>query len=206
MIRGTDLSRRPCALFVGRARCGSQIVDRNEGSGLRGLLTEDERRVVGAAHRLGLILSSHWPDVAAHLLAQGGDGEAVAELAGLPRTTSPWIVDQLVPKALSELAIPELPGDEAGQLAGRLLGQAATVRTNADEFAVVRALARLSPDLNYPGGLIGDAYYASEWLDCECHANSPEREAAAALEATLRASDPLNIDPGLLLAVTATTA
>jgi hypothetical protein len=165
------------------------------------VFNDDERRVVGAAHQLGLILSSHWPDVAAHLLAQGAEGEAVAELAGLSRTASPWAVDQLVPKLLSELAIPELPSGEASDLVARLLGQVAATTTAADEFAAVRELARLSPDLDYPGGVIGDAYYASEWLDCECHTNSPERDAAVALENALRASDPLNIDPGLLLAV-----
>lgn len=109
-----------------------------------------------------------------------------------------------MPKLLSELAIPELPADEASELVGRLVGQAVAARTDADEFATVRGLARLSPDLDYPGGVMGDAYYASEWLDCECHADSPERDAAVALEATLRTSNPLDIDPGLLSAVTAT--
>lgn len=168
---------------------------------MNGVLTSDERRLVGSAHQLGLILSSHWPDVAAHLLAQGAEGEAVAELAGLSRTASPWLVDQLVPELLSELAITELLADEAGELVGRLIGQAVAARTDADEFAAVRELARLSPELDYPGGIIGDAYYAAEWLDCECHADSPERDAAVALEATLRTSNPLDIDPGLLSAV-----
>lgn len=54
------------------------------------------------------------------------------------------------------------------------------------------------PDLDYPGGAIGDAYHASEWLDCERHTNSPERDAAAALENTLRTSEPVDMDPGLL--------
>ncbi|MDG4829051.1 hypothetical protein O7627_06990 [Solwaraspora sp. WMMD1047] len=111
-----------------------------------------------------------------------------------------------MPELLSELAVTELPADEASKLVGRLVGQAAAARTDADEFAAVRELARLSPDLDYPDGVIGDAYYAAEWLDCECHADSPERDAAVALETTLRASDPLNIDPGLLSAVTATVA
>jgi hypothetical protein len=166
-----------------------------------GVLTDDERRIVGAAHQLGLILSSRWPDVAAHLLAQGAYGEAVAELAGLSRTASPWAVDQLVPNLLSELAAPELSSGEAGDLIARLLGQVAAITAAVDEFAVVRELARLSPYLDYPGGVIRDAYYASEWLDCTCHANSSERDAAVALENAIRASDPLNIDPALLLAV-----
>jgi hypothetical protein len=52
-------------------------------------------------------------DRAAHLLAQGADGEAVSELAGLPRTASPWFVDELVPKNLADRASPEVPVDEA---------------------------------------------------------------------------------------------
>ncbi len=170
---------------------------------MNGVLTADERHIVGAAHQLGLILSTDWPGVAAHLLAQGADGEAIVELAGLPRTASPWVVDQILPAALSELAVPALPIDEAGELVGRLVGQPVAARTDTDEFAAVRVLARLGPDLDYPSGVIGDAYYASEWLDCECHANSPERATTIALEAALRASEPLDVDPGLLLAVAA---
>ena len=166
-----------------------------------GVLTDDERRVVSAAYQLGLILSSHWPDLAAHLLAQGADGESVAELAGLSRTASPWVVDQLVPNLLSELAIPELSSSEAGDLVARLLGQVAATTPAADKYAVIRKLARMSADLDYPSGVIGDAYSASEWLDCKCHANSPERDAAVVLENVLRASEPLNINAGLLLAV-----
>jgi hypothetical protein len=171
---------------------------------VNGVLTGDERRVVGAAQRLGLVLSSDWPDVAAHLLAQGADGEAVSELAGLSRTASPWSVDQLVPELVAELAIPELSADQAGDLVVRLVGQVAGTRSEAGEFAAIRLLARLCPELDYPGGAIGDAYYAAEWLDCECHTNSPERDAALALENRLRAGDPLDIDPGLLQAVSAT--
>jgi hypothetical protein len=55
-----------------------------------------------------------------------------------------------------------------------------------------------------PDGVIGDAYYASEWLDCDCHTHSPERDAATALEITLRTSEPLDIDPGLLQTLAAT--
>jgi hypothetical protein len=101
---------------------------------VNGVLTADERHVVGAAHQLGLILSSDWPGVAAHLLAQGADGEAIVELAGRPRTTSPWVLDQLVPTLLSELAVPAWPIDEASELAGRLVGQAVDAGTGTDEF------------------------------------------------------------------------
>ncbi|GIM96099.1 hypothetical protein [Paractinoplanes toevensis] len=171
---------------------------------MNGLLTDDERLIVGAARRLGLILSSDWPDVAAHLLAQGADGKGVSELAGLPRAASPWLVDQLVPNVLAELGIQEMPVKEAGDLVARFVGQVARVRPEGDEFAAIRFLARLAPDLDYPGGFIGDAYYASEWLDCACHGNSPERDAAIALESALRTTDPLDIDAGLLQAVTTT--
>jgi hypothetical protein len=78
-----------------------------------------------------------------------------------------------------------LTADER-QLAGRLVGQAVAAGTGTDEFAAVRVLARPGPDLDYPNGVIGNAYHASEWLDC--------------LEAALRASEPLDVDPGLLRA------
>jgi hypothetical protein len=37
------------------------------------------------------------------------------------------------------------------------------------------------------GGRIGQAYWLSEWLDCECHVGSSERAAADAFQAELRA-------------------
>ncbi|MDG4798186.1 hypothetical protein [Micromonospora sp. WMMD1082] len=171
---------------------------------MNGVLTSDERRLVGAAQRLGLILSSDWPHVAAHLVAQGAEGEAVCELAGLPRAGSPWRVDQLVPELLVELGIREMPIEQSSNVIARLVGPVTAERPQADEFAAIRFLARLAPDLDYPGGVIGDAYSAAEWLDCACHANSPERDTAITMEHALRGTDPLEIDPGLLRAVTAT--
>jgi hypothetical protein len=170
---------------------------------VNGAITDDERLAVAAAHQLGLLLSSQWPDVAAQLIVQGIDGEAVAELAGLSRTESSWAVDQLTPQVLSELVLPELTTDQAADVIARLLGQVAVVRPVVNDFAVIRGLARLSPDLDYPGGVLADAYYASEWLDCDCHADSDERDAAIALERHLRASDPMAIDPELLAAMSA---
>jgi hypothetical protein len=38
---------------------------------------------------------------------------------------------------------------------------------------------------------------------CECHTNSPERDAGTALESTLRSGELLDIDPGLLRALKA---
>ncbi|MFI5930747.1 hypothetical protein [Actinoplanes sp. NPDC051494] len=142
--------------------------------------------------------------MAAHLIVQGAEGEATSELAGLPRTASPWAVDHLVPSLLAELAIPELSAQQVGDLVARVFGYVAAIRAGTDEFAAVRALARLAPDNDYPDGDIGDAYSASEWLDCECHVNSPERDAATAMESTLRGSEPLVIDPGLLWALSTT--
>lgn len=130
---------------------GHKSVMRLEVREVNGVLTDDERRIVGAAQQLGLILSSDWPDVAAHLLAQGADGEAVSELAGLSRAASPWSVDQLVPKLLAELAIRETPAEQASDVVARSLGLVAGTRPQVDEFAAIRFLARLAPDLDYPG-------------------------------------------------------
>lgn len=164
-------------------------------------LTDDERHLVLAAYDLGLLRTSNWPDVAAQLLVRGLEGEAIAELAGLSRNESPWVVDQLVPAAMSELGAQDLSPDDAGRLVGRAVARAALRRGNADGFAAVRALAKLSPALDYPGGTIGEAYYAEEWLDCECHKGSQERAGAAALEAALR-TEPLDVGIEFLDAVT----
>ena len=91
----------------------------------------------------------------------------------------------------------------AANAIARVLGQVAVVRPAVDDFAVIRALARLGPELDYPDGLLADAYHASERLACECHADSGERDAAIALERHLRASDPMAIDPELLAVIRA---
>jgi hypothetical protein len=166
-----------------------------------GALTDHERHAIAGAHQLGLLRSSQWPDLAAHLLVQGVEGEAVAELAGVSRTASPSAVDHLVTKVLSEVGIPELASRQASDVIARLFGQIAAVQPTVDDFAAVRALARLAPGLDYPEVLVSDAYHAAEWLDCECHVDSHERHSAAALETRLRTSDPLVIDAELLAAM-----
>ncbi|HQY33996.1 MAG TPA: hypothetical protein PLS68_08510 [Actinotalea sp.] len=164
-----------------------------------GALTDDERRVVAAAHRLNLIRTSRWPMVAAHLLAQGVDDAPVAELAGLPSTASPWVVDQLVLAVLTVLGLPDMSAEDAGAVIAPVIGAAAAERSDADEFTVIRTLARLSPDQDFPSGIFNQAYYSAEWLDCQCHPQ--ERDAAKALEAALRSGPPLHADPSLLAAL-----
>jgi len=136
--------------------------------------------------------------IAAHLLAQDAGGEMLAELAGLSERDSPWLIDQILLGALGEAGVPSLTDEEAGEFIGRVIGQLADAVPGADEYAVVRALARLAPDLDYPAGVIAEANEAAEWLDCECHIGSAERAEAAALEHRLRSQTALDIDSALL--------
>ncbi len=55
----------------------------------------------------------------------------------------------------------------------------------------------LAPQLDYPGGRIGETYWLSEWLDCECHRDSAERDQADLFEEDLRCAGPLRIPPQL---------
>ena len=137
--------------------------------------------------------------VAALLLASGHDGEALVDLAGLPRAASGWEVDRLVPQMLVEVGVPDLGIVEAGELAARLLASALP----DDNYAVIRALAPLAPDLDYPAGRIGEAYQLSEWLDCDCHDGSDERVRASRFEAEVRRLPPLDIPSALADALTA---
>jgi hypothetical protein len=176
------------------------VVEQHEQPGP--VLTEDERHLVLSAHALGLLRSSRWPDVAAQLLVRGVDGEATVTLAGLSSHDSPWTIDPLVPDVVAELTRDPQPGLEDGsRLVGRAVARAAARAGRTESFAAVRALAALSPRLDYPGGIIGEAYYASEWLDCGCHYGSAERAAAEVLEAALR-DEPLDVADDLLTAVT----
>lgn len=153
----------------------------------------DQVLAVATAQWLRLVRTDRWPLVAAHLLATGHDGPAVVELAGLPKTASGWEVDQLVPAVLADLTAPDLSDEQAGEVAARLLGQGLP----QGGHDIIRTLGALAPALDYPGGPIGRAYSLLEWLDCDCHAVSPEREEATVYEAQLRALPPLHISNGL---------
>lgn len=163
-----------------------------------GLMTRDEVLATAAAARLRLVRTDRWPMVAAHLLAADLDGQALVALAGLSPSASGWDVDPLVPAVLAELGAAELDVDTAGDVVARLLAQ---VRHGGDHY-VVRTLAGLAPDLDYPGGVIGEVSQMAEWLDCECHAGSLERAEADVLEHNLRQLPALQLDAGLLDALT----
>src|SRR3712207_8915256 len=55
-----------------------------------------------------------------------------------------------------------------------LVAQRVRQTQDADEHAVVRALARACPRVGYPDGVVWEALRAAEWLDCECHRRSEE--------------------------------
>ena len=164
-------------------------------------LTDDERQLLRAAELLGLIRTNAWPGIAAELLARGIDGDAAAALAGLSSTDSAWSIEPLVPDVLVELGGDAPDQEAASRLVARAIALAARRESAADPYAAIRALAALSPDLDYPGGTIGEAYYLDEWLDCDCHEGSPERLAAGEFERAL-AEERLDVDERLLAAVT----
>lgn len=161
------------------------------------MATGDEVLAVAAAHRLGFVRTDAWPMVAAHLLARGHGGEATAELAGLPEAASGWLVDQIVPRVLSEIGADVLNVERAGDVMARLLARGVPPVGHP----VIRALAPLAAQLDYPDGRIGQAYFLEEWLDCECHEGSEERRAADDFEAELRRLPPLLVSDGLLAAI-----
>lgn len=173
-------------------------VVRSDGVSVLVVPTGDEVVAVAAAQRLGWIRSDQWPLVAAFLLAAGIEGDGIAMLAGLSRSASGWEVDQLVPVVLEEARAPALTVAAAADVLARILVRGVD---DAGDHPLLRSLADLAPGLDYPGGRIGQAYWLSEWLDCECHVGSSERAAADAFEAELRALPPLRVDPALAAAL-----
>ncbi|MBW3639832.1 MAG: hypothetical protein KY451_08295 [Actinobacteria bacterium] len=161
------------------------------------MATGDEVLAVAAALRLRFVRTDVWPMVAAHLLASGHDGVATAELAGLSQAASGWQVDQLVSRLLSEIGAPALEVEQAGDVMARLLAQ----HSPGTGHPVIRALAPLAGRLDYPGGRIGQAYYLDEWLDCECHEGSKERQDADLFEEDLRRLPPLQVPDAFLAAL-----
>jgi hypothetical protein len=91
------------------------------------------------------------------------------------------------------------PEEAAGEIVARLLAQDAPA---INDYPLVRTLARLAPDLDYPSGVIGTAYALDEWLDCDCHRDSPERAQADAFEHEIRSLPHLNLPPQLAAALT----
>jgi hypothetical protein len=143
--------------------------------------------------------------VASHLLAAGAEGDALAELASLSRPATGWDVDRLLDEALEEASIPPVPVKQAGEVVARALAQQLREGGRGGDHVIIRVLANRSPGLDYPDGVIAAAYNAVEWLDCECHRVSAEREAADELEAELRALPALNVNAGLIAALTLPT-
>jgi hypothetical protein len=143
--------------------------------------------------------------VAAHLLAAGAEGVTLAELASLAHPASGWDVDRLLDEALDEASIPQVPVNQAGDVVAKALAQQLREAGFDRDHAIIRVLASRSPGLDYPDGVIGEAYNAVEWLDCECHRVSAERDAADELETNLRALPALDVDAGLIAALTLPT-
>lgn len=101
-------------------------------------------------HPFAVIRTSWWPDVAPHLLAQEADGEAVAELTGLPRTASPPLLNQLVPALLAELHAGPQPRKRVSTgTCGRVRRRAQSMRlsrNNADAghwYRLLRTVGRM---------------------------------------------------------------
>lgn len=124
---------------------------------------------IAAAHRVGRIPCNRWPNVTAHLVALDVDGPAVVELAALPANPSGWLVDQIIPRVLEELGSPNLSAEAAGDIYATFCAH----WMDADEFTVIRHIARLEVELDFPGGLVDEAYELEEYIDCECHASGP---------------------------------
>ena len=144
--------------------------------------------------------------VAAHLVAGGAEGAALVDLAGLPRNASGWEVDQLLDNALRDAGVTPVDIVDAGIVVARVLAERVRTMTRPPAYLIIRTLAALAPGFDDPGGVIGDSYYASEWLDCDCHRVSTERDAADALETELRNLPPLDVDDGLLVALSMVSA
>src|SRR5882724_2033800 len=100
----------------------------------------DTTLAVGAARALSLVLTDGWPMVAALLLAEGADGEALAALASLTRNASGWEVDQLLDEALTDADLPPVSIEDAGVVVARMLAQVLQGPQAADH-PIVRALA-----------------------------------------------------------------
>lgn len=165
-------------------------------------LTDDERQLLRSAQLLRLIRASAWPAIAAELLARGIDGDATTELAGLSATDSAWSIEPLVPDVLVELGGDAPDQDSAIRLVARATVQAAKRKFTSDPYPAIRALAALSPDLGYPpDGLVGEAWYLNEWLDCDCHEGSSERRAAGEFERA-HAEERLDVNERFFAAVT----
>jgi hypothetical protein len=144
--------------------------------------------------------------VAAHLVAGGADGTALVDLAGLPRNASGWEVDRLLDNALRDTGVTPVDVAEAGIVVARVLAERVRAMTHPPAYLLIRTLAALAPGLDYPGGVIGDSHDASEWIDCDCHRISTERDAADALETELRNLPPLDVEDGLLVALSMVSA
>jgi hypothetical protein len=112
-----------------------------------------------AAVRLHTLRSDQWPSVAAHLIAEGFDGQAVVSLAVLQQPVTGWEIDELLPAALEEISLPDLSPEEAAAVLAPLLAR------RPGDLPGTRALARMASWHCYEPDILAMAYALIEWAD-----------------------------------------
>lgn len=113
----------------------------------------------------------YWPEIATYLLTVAYDGDKLAELAGLDLGPfDAWDTDRLVPAVLSELGVPLVNDSAALSLvAGSVARMNAVGRlSNTSAARILAAMYVMSGYPKEPAAL-GEAYFAEEFLDCDCH-------------------------------------
>lgn len=157
---------------------------------------EDVDLAIASVASLGLMAPAWWPTVAVELLLLGDERSEVAQLAGMPTSSSYWavepmaskIVEQAGPVPAREVAISTLVG---------LLAQSFRAEPCAVDAPMIRTVASLADSMDYPDALM-DAFLAEEFLDCDCH--EPDTDG---VEARLMAHPSLAVPDGLAVALTA---
>jgi hypothetical protein len=160
----------------------------------------DTARAIWSAHRFGLIATVAWPFVAAHLIADGLNGNDTVAMAALPANPSRWDVEPLIPGIWRELGATECPDAEAALVAARLLAMV----TPNDEGLLER-LAALASSTGYD---IEPFWTSSLILDITNAGFPPDQwPALVSLNPVpeVRALGPLNVDLALLPYLTGIT-
>jgi hypothetical protein len=123
--------------------------------------------VARAAERCTQWHPGDWPRLAVELLLAEVDDPEVAELDGLPASTSSWETEPLV-SALYERYDVQVPqAEDAVDLLGRLL----TTELRARPANVTAPMIRLLAQLALPGDeseLAMERHGCAEYLDCDC--------------------------------------
>jgi hypothetical protein len=121
----------------------------------------------------------------------GDDDPQIAELAGLPASTTGCDTEPLVSCLYDKYGVPLPEAEDAVAVLARLMASDIRARPAAVAAPMIRLVAKLAPP-TYESDLANQCYGCAEYLHCDCARVDP------ALDTALQSLPPLQLPDGVI--------